>query len=209
MEVLPPQRGGEERVRQEDWNKCRSGAKLIWIFKATCDKCLYGTGISGLMLIPVTHPTQCVAECAKCGYSGKVNTTWGPSASVVHRPNGPQFNMAVRITSEHTYAQNARARIQAVHVIGLLHKEIFDTQANHHTPFDAPRCVRIAIGIGVGIGCAMAAERWVWANEISVFFLRGTQGIRTHTHKFHFGMINIYKTASPRAIKALITNVWL
>ena len=31
----------------------------------------------------------------------------------VHRPNGPQFDMAIRVTSENTYAQNARARIRA------------------------------------------------------------------------------------------------
>ena len=43
------------------------------------DKRLYGTLTSGLMLIPVTHLTQCVAECAKCGFSGQANTTWGPS----------------------------------------------------------------------------------------------------------------------------------
>ena len=45
------------------------------------DKRLYGMLTSGLtcMLIPVTHPTQCVAECAKCGFSGQTNTTWGPS----------------------------------------------------------------------------------------------------------------------------------
>ena len=44
----------------------------------------------------------------------------------VHCPNGPQFNMVVRVTSEHTctYAQNARARIQALHVIELLHTEV-------------------------------------------------------------------------------------
>ena len=42
-------------------------------------KRLYSTLTSGLMLIPVTHPTQCVAECAKCGFNGQANTTWGPS----------------------------------------------------------------------------------------------------------------------------------
>ena len=42
------------------------------------DKRLYGTGTS-VLLIPVTHPTQCVAECAKCGFSGQANTTLGPS----------------------------------------------------------------------------------------------------------------------------------
>ena len=79
---------------------------------------VYGMGTSGFMLIPVTHPTQCVAECTKCGFSGKANTAWGPS------PTSPQSKMAVRLTSEHMYAQNARARIRAMHVIGLLHTEV-------------------------------------------------------------------------------------
>ena len=70
--------------------------------------------------------------------------------------------MAGRVTSEHMYARNAQARIRAMHVTGL-----FDTQANHRMLFGAPR--RVRIGIGVGIGCEMAVERWVWANEISIF----------------------------------------
>ena len=83
----------------------------------------------------------------------------------VHRPNGPKFNMAVRVTSEHMSARNARARIRTVHVIGLGIQRLFDTQANHCMLFGAPR--RVRIGIGVGIGCAMAVERW--ANEITFF----------------------------------------
>ena len=49
---------------------------LWWLKPRICDKRLYGTGTSGLMLIPLTHPTQCVAEC---GFSGQANTTLGPS----------------------------------------------------------------------------------------------------------------------------------
>ena len=132
------------------------------------DKRLYGTGTSGLMLIPVTHPTQCVAECAKCGFSGQANTTWGPSTD---RPNDPQFNMAVRITSEHTCARNAQARIRAIYVIGLLHTEIvWDTSQSPHTIWCSPTRPHCHWDWRIGIGCAMAAERWVWANEISIFF---------------------------------------
>ena len=40
---------------------------------------VYGMGTSGVLLIPVTPPTQCVAECAKCGFSGQANAAWGPS----------------------------------------------------------------------------------------------------------------------------------
>ena len=58
---------------------------------------VYGMGTRGVMLIPVTSPIQCVAECANAGSAGK-RTQPG-----VHRPNGPQFNMAVRVTSEHIY----------------------------------------------------------------------------------------------------------
>ena len=153
------------------------------------DKRLYGMRTSGLMLIPVTHPTQCVAECAKCGFSGQANTTWGPSrVQWVHRPNGPQFNMAVRITSEHAYRRNVWARIRAVHVIGLLHTEIvWHTSQSPHTIWCSPTRPHWDWR---RIGCAMAAERWVWANEISIFFLRRDQclthaltwGIRTHTN---------------------------
>ena len=39
---------------------------------------VYGMGTSGFMLSPVTPPTQCVAECAKCWFSGQANTVWGP-----------------------------------------------------------------------------------------------------------------------------------
>ena len=129
-------------------------------------------GTSGFILIPVNPPTQCVAECAKCGVQrASEHGMWGPPMSLVlwvHHPNGPQFKMAVRVTSEHSYARNARARIRVVHVIGLYTciQRLFDTQANHRTLFGAPRSVRI--GICVGIGCAMAVERSIWANEISL-----------------------------------------
>ena len=126
---------------------------------------VYNMGTSGLMLIPKTPLTKCVTECAKCGFSRQAN--W----SGVHCPNGPQFFMAVWVTSEHTYgyAQNARARIWAVRVLGCCIQRLFDTQASHRTLFGAPQCV--CIGLGVGIDCAMAFERLVWANEISIFFL--------------------------------------
>ena len=71
------------------------------------------------MLIPVTLPHNVLPNAQNAGSVGK-QTRPG-----VHRPNGPQFKMAVRVTSElHTYAWNARARIWAMHVIGLLHTEV-------------------------------------------------------------------------------------
>ena len=134
-----------------------------------------------------THPTQCVAECAKCRFSGQANTIWGPPTD---RSNGPQFNMAVRITSEHTCARNAQARIRAI----VWYTTRWDWR--------------------IGIGCAMAAECWVWANEISIFFPRRDQCL-THvlTRKFARTQISLRndqrKTASPRAVKVLFTNAWL
>ena len=87
------------------------------------DKRLFGTLTSGLMLIPVTHPTHCVAECAKCWFSGQANTTWGPSTeSVVHRPiqyGRPNYIRAYVRTK--CTSQNSSRRL---HVIGLLHTEI-------------------------------------------------------------------------------------
>ena len=96
-------------------------------------------------------------------------------------------------------------------------RTFFDTQANHRTPFGAPWRARIAIGIGVGIGCAMAAERWVWANEISIYFsYMYRDQCRTHAYwhgEFARTQISLrndqHKTASPHAVKALITNAWL
>ena len=82
----------------------------------------------------------------------------------VQHSNGLQFNMAIRITSEHTYAQNARDKIRAVRIISCCIQRLFDTQANHRKLFGAPRRIRI------GIGRAMAFECWVQTNEISIFF---------------------------------------
>ena len=45
------------------------------------DMRLYGTVTSGLMLIPVTHPTQCVLNAQNAGSAGKRTRLW------VHRPN--------------------------------------------------------------------------------------------------------------------------
>ena len=149
------------------------------------DKRLYGTLTSGLMLIPVTHPTQCVAECAKCGFSGQANTTWGPSTEFSSpSPDSiwpSEFHRSIRT---------------------------HNTLANHRTHNTRPHC---HFDWRMGIGCAMAAERWVWANEkpyfsyVEIHVL--TQGIRTQTN---FTRNDQQKTAaSARAVKALIMNAWL
>ena len=77
------------------------------------------------MLIPVTHPTQCVAECAKCGFSGQANTTRGPSTELEMGPSPKRSPIQYgRPNYIGAYVRTKKARIRAVHVIGLLHTEI-------------------------------------------------------------------------------------
>ena len=93
-------------------------------------------GTSGFMLIPVTPPTQCVAECAKCGFSGANEHSLGSIAQT-----GPQSEMTVKVTSERTHARNARVRIRAMHVIGLLHTEaVWHTSQSLHAIWCSPTC---------------------------------------------------------------------
>ena len=106
----------------------------------------------------------------------------------VHRPNGPQFKMAVRDTSEHTYARNALAKLKTVHVIGLqqLNTEVIDTQANHRMLFGAPRHVRIlAYHWLCDGGWTLGMGQW----DIPIFLGRDQclthvrkRGVRTHTN---------------------------
>ena len=106
-----------------------------------------------------------------------------------HSPNGPQFNMAVRITSEHTYA---RARIRAVHVIGLLHTEIvWHTSQSPHTIWCSPDASALPLGLAgrdwlCDGGWTLGMGQW----DIHIFSYVEilclthvlTQGIRTHTN---------------------------
>ena len=93
---------------------------LIGLKPRVRDKRLYGTGTSGIMLIPVIHPTQCAAECAKCGFSGQANTTLGPSPKrspiQYDRPNFIGAFVRTKCTSQNS--------IRTCYVIGLLHTEI-------------------------------------------------------------------------------------
>ena len=107
------------------------------------DKRLYGTLTSSLMLIPVTHPTQCIAECAKCGFSGQANTTWGPSTEF----SGP--------SPDSIWPSELNQSIRT-----------HNTLANHCTHNTHPHC---HFDWRMGIGWAMAAQRWVWANEKPYF----------------------------------------
>ena len=153
------------------------------------------------MLIPVTHPTQCVADsshtmcCRMCKMRVQRASEhdFGSIAQTV--PNSIWPSELHR--SMYTYARNARARIRVVHVIGLLHTEI-DTQANHRTSFGAPRRVHIAIGIGVSRdwlcdgGWTLGMGQWyvqIFPGLRSVPYSRTVEN--SHSHKFQFGMINI------------------
>ena len=147
------------------------------------------------MLIPVTHSTQYVAECAKCRFSGQANTTLvQPRISVFHRPN-PIW------PSELDYT---RARIRA----GFLCTEIVwhTSQSPHTITRD-----RIAILIAAW---GLAVQRWVWTNEKPYFpsqrfvpYSRtdaGNGGIRTQPD-----FSSEKSAAIARAVKVLVMDVWL
>ena len=131
------------------------------------------------MLIPVIHSTQCVAECAKCGFSGQANMTMvHPRSSVFHRPI--QCGRPNYITHEPGFEP------------GSCVQRLFDTLANHRTHNTQPHC---HFDWRMGIGCAMAAEHWVWTNEKPYFSYVEVSALRTdtgkwgnsHAKKFHFG----------------------
>ena len=162
---------------------------------------------------PWLIPHNVLLNAQNAGSAGKRTWVW------VHRPNGPQFNinMAVRITSEHTctYARNALVsqnlsrtcnRVVAYRDC-LTHKPITE----HHLVL--PEASALPLDWRIGTGCAMAAERWVWANEISTLFLRWDQCLPYWHGEFARTQISLRndqrKTASPCAVKALITNAWL
>ena len=100
-------------------------------------------------------------------------------------PNNPQFNMAVQITLEHTYAQNARDRIRAVRIIWLLHTEVvWHTNQSLHAIWCSPMRPHTEWPCVVGIGCVIAFEHWVWANEMSIFLYVEVTAF-THIRKSH------------------------
>ena len=99
----------------------------------------------------------------------------------------------------------ARARIRAVHAMGLLHTEIvWYTSQSPHTIWCSTARPHCHWDWRIGIDCAMmAAEHWVWANEISILFLRRDQcltHVLTCTHTNFTSEYDQYKTASPRAV---------
>ena len=123
----------------------------------------YSMEISSDMLIPMTpFHTMCHWMQISAGSVGK--RTW-PG---VQCPNGPNSIWPSELHRNNTYAQNERDRIWDVRIIRLLHTEVvWHTSQSLHAIWCFPTrpqrdCVRI--------GCEMAFERWVWTNEISIFF---------------------------------------
>ena len=147
------------------------------------------------MLIPVTHSTQCVAECAKCGFSGLVSE---------HDPGPPtEFSVPSPDPIWPSELHYARARITSRNLQQdcTCVKRLFDTLANHSTH-------RLVVH---GDGCAMVAERSDGPMGNHIFLRRDyclahvlTRGIRTQT------LFTSEKTAaSAHAVKGLIMDVWL
>ena len=131
------------------------------------------------MLIPVTPPTQYVAEYAKCGFSGQANMTWGPSPK-----RYPQFNMAILVTLKHAYAQNARARIWTVYVIWLLHTEVvWHTNQSPHAIWCSPtRPHRDAVRWRLNIKYGPMRHSHIFLRIDQCLTHAQKLGIRTHTH---------------------------
>ena len=116
------------------------------------------------MFIPVTHSTQCVAEYAKCGFSGQAKRPWvHPRSSVFHRPI--QYGRPNYITREPQ---------------GCCIQRLFDTLANHRTHDTRPQC---HFDWRMGIRCAMVAERWVWTNEKPYFSYVEISGLLAYWHR--------------------------
>ena len=175
------------------------------------------TGTSGVMLIPVTYPTQCVAECTKCGFSGQANTTWGPStefggsiAQTVPNSIWPS-ELHRNIRTHEMHKPEFKPHMQLGCCIGLqrllTHKPI---TAHHLVLPDAS-----ALPLGLTYRDWLCDGGWMlrpgqW--DIHIFLLRDqclTHAYwhgNSHAYKFHFGMIRMN---SPRAAKALITNARL
>ena len=146
------------------------------------------------MLIPVTHPTQCIAECAKCG----VQRTSEHDLGSIH---GVQWSIFLWLCLWSFWCSPWPSKF---------HRSIrtHNTLANHRTYNTRPHC---HFDWGMGMGCAMAAECWVWAKEkpyfsyVEIHVL--TRGIRKQKH---FTRNDQQETAaSARAVKALIMNTWL
>ena len=147
------------------------------------------------MLIPVTHPTQCVVECAKCRFSRQANTTWGPlpkrSPIQYGRPNYIGAYVHTKCTSQNSSRKCTCNRVVAYRDC-LTHKPI---TTQHLVLPDAS-----ALPLGLVYWDWLCDDGWTlgmgqW--DIYIFpMLRSVPYSRTdtgnsHAHTFHFGMINL------------------
>ena len=142
-------------------------------------------GTSGVMLIPVTPPTQCVAECATCGFSGQANTAWGPSTKRSPMQYGRPSYFGAYVRTKCTSQNSSRARKRVVAYISCFtHKPItarylvLPTRPHR----DWRRDWLCDGGWTLGMG----------QSEISIIFsvhYSRTETVNSQAHKFHFGMI--------------------
>ena len=98
---------------------------------------------SGFVLIPVTHPTQRVAECAKCGFSEQANTARGPLHKRSPIQNGHPSYIGAYVRTKCT-SNSSRARNMVVAYWGCF----------QHKPISA-RYLVIAVASAYGL-----AVRW-------------------------------------------------
>ena len=136
------------------------------------------------MLFPVTHSTHCVAECAKCGFSGQANTTLvQPRSLVYHHPI--QYGLPNYIKT--------RARIRA----GFLRTEIvLHTRQSPHTQHATALPFWLAHGdllCNVGYG---PMRNHIFPTQRLVRYSRTDAGKWGNSH-------------ANNAVKVLVMDVWL
>ena len=127
--------------------------------------------------------SQSVPLAAEIWGGGQISPPPPPQWTQVTRNNPMGIVLKPHVRHECVYGMG-RFYIR-VHIRGCWIQQLFDTQAHHRTLFGAPwRVPR-------GIGCAMAFQRWVWAN-IQTFQCQYKMYAETEessTHTFHFRMI--------------------
>ena len=150
------------------------------------------------MLIPVTHPTQCVAGCAKCGFSGQANTTLGPS------PKRSPI-MPFQCGRPNYIGAYVRMKSRSQNLIRICNRVVAYRDCLTHKPIPAQHLVlpdASALPLGLAYRDWLCDGGWTlgmgmgqWDIHIcptwrSVPYSRTDTG-NSQAHKFHFGMINI------------------
>ena len=163
------------------------------------------------MFIPVTHPTQCAAECAKCGFSRQANTNWVPlpkwSPIQYGRPNYIGAYVCAKCMSQNL--SRACNRVVA-------YRDCFT-----HKPFTAhnlvlPDTSALPLGLVLGLAVRWRLNVGYGPMRYPYFSYIEISALLTYWHReFARTQISLrntndqHMTANPRAVKALITNAWL